>query len=556
MTHRILIVDDNPINLRLAADVLEDAGFAIERAADAEEALTLLDTSRPDLILMDLALPGMDGLTLTRKLKADERFKSIPIVALTASAMKGDEVRVREAGCEGYITKPIDTRAFALQVGRFLSAADAPVEARITTILIVDDQPMNRRVLRAGLEAEGYEVLEAENGARALEILDAGHVDAVISDILMPTMDGFRLCHEIRKSARPYAGLPFVLYTATYDSPSDRELAETIGADGYILKPSPIPAILQVLFSTKPRPEGSLRLPGAGVAESYVLERYNAALIHKLEHRNSQLQQSLSQLSAAHEQILELNQSLEDKVRQRTAELDTAIKQLEAFSFSVAHDLRGPLRQVSGYVSVLQESAGPALGPDSGECIRRIVDATRRMDHLIIDLLAFARSSRADMQPVEVELDALLDEAIEAIRPDTAGRNVEWRREPLPRVLGDQALLRQVFINLLSNAAKYSRMRDPAIIEIGSRDGGTGEVVVHVRDNGVGFDMQHANRLFGAFQRLHSSGSFEGSGIGLANVQRIVLRHGGSVWAEAAVDRGATFYVSLPAAEGGGGRPS
>jgi len=556
MSVQILIVDDNPTNMKLATDVLEGAGCRVLAAMDAEQAQTLLASTTPDLILMDLALPGMDGLTLTRKLKANERFERVPIVALTASAMKGDDLKALSAGCQGYITKPIDTRRFVRQVFAFLpthlqvgeeSEKPASAEDASISLLVVDDSTRNRKLLRAGLENAGHIVLEAANGREALQVLDRERVDAVISDILMPMMDGFRLCREIRRCGRPYATLPFILYTATYNSPSDRHLAETVGADDYLLKPAPMQVILQAVREAqrKVRAQGARPSP---TDEIDVLEQYNAALVRKLEERNAQLQQSLTDQQAAHQHILELNQYLEMRVEQRTAALDAANKELESFSYSVAHDLRAPLRHISGFADMVREIAGNQLNEECRGFIDKIMGAAKRMDQLIMDLLAFARTARTELAVCETDLESVLDEALQAVHNEIRGRDIQWKREPLPKVRGDPALLRQVFINLISNAIKYTRPRPLAVIEIGYRPGRAHEIVLFVRDNGVGFDMRFAGNLFGVFQRLHGASEFEGTGIGLANVQRIVARHGGRVWAESAVDRGATFYFTLPPA--------
>ncbi len=416
-------------------------------------------------------------------------------------------------------------------------------------LLIVDDYPNNRKLLRAALEAEGHKVAEAADGVEALEVLGRDCVDAVISDILMPKMDGFRLCHQIRKSEKFNSGVPVVLYTATYDSPSDRDLAQTVGADCYLLKPAPTAAILAAVLEAqrKARDRPTSNLPGVG--EAYVLEQYSAGLVRKLEHRNSELQQALADVQAAHEHILALNQNLEIRVTQRTAALAAANVELEAFSFSVSHDLREPLFNLDGFAQLLMESTAGKLDEDSREYLEHIVRAAKRMGQLIQALLDLARTSRAHLNLAEVDLEKLLEEALVDARGDTDSRNIQWQRSCLPKVHGDAALLGQVFVNLLSNAIKYTRTRDPAVIEIGARPGRADEVVVFVRDNGVGFDLRNADRLFGVFQRLHRADEFEGIGIGLANAHRIVTRHGGAIWAEAAVDRGATFFFSLPKAE-------
>ena len=248
---------------------------------------------------------------------------------------------------------------------------------------------------------------------------------------------------------------------------------------------------------------------------------------------------------AAEDEIVRLNAELEQRVLDRTAQLDAANKDLEAFTYSVSHDLRAPLRHISGFSSLLAERAGDSLDEKSRHYVDTISRSVREMGVLIDDLLQFSRTGRTELQIIEVDMDEVLREALEPLRQETGEREIEWSIGPLPRVVGDHALLRQVWANLLDNAVKYTRGRAPARIEVGARDV-DGEVVFSVRDDGVGFDMQFAHKLFGVFQRLHSASEFEGAGIGLANVQRIINRLGGRVWAEGEVDHGATFYFSLP----------
>ena len=248
---------------------------------------------------------------------------------------------------------------------------------------------------------------------------------------------------------------------------------------------------------------------------------------------------------AAEDEIVRLNAELEQRVLDRTAQLDAANKDLEAFTYSVSHDLRAPLRHISGFSSLLAERAGDSLDEKSRHYVDTISRSVREMGVLIDDLLQFSRTGRTELQIIEVDMDEVLREALEPLRQETGEREIEWSIGPLPRVVGDHALLRQVWANLLDNAVKYTRGRAPARIEVGARDV-DGEVVFSVRDDGVGFDMQFAHKLFGVFQRLHSASEFEGTGIGLANVQRIINRLGGRVWAEGEVDHGATFYFSLP----------
>jgi PAS domain S-box-containing protein len=246
------------------------------------------------------------------------------------------------------------------------------------------------------------------------------------------------------------------------------------------------------------------------------------------------------------------NAELEQRVRERTAQLaaanqqlEAANKELEAFSHSVSHDLRAPLRHVHGYVEMLAEEAGDQLSEKGRRFLKTIADASEEMAVLIDDLLAFSRMARVEMREVSVELNALVQEALRNLESVMSSRNIVWKIPPLPVVQGDPAMLKQVLANLLGNAVKYSRPRDPAQIELGCAGEEDGRIILFVRDNGVGFDPQYAHKLFGVFQRLHRADQFEGTGVGLANVRRIIARHGGRAWAEGKLNEGATFYFTL-----------
>ncbi len=246
------------------------------------------------------------------------------------------------------------------------------------------------------------------------------------------------------------------------------------------------------------------------------------------------------------EKVRALNQELERRVVERTSALEEANKELESFAYSVSHDLRSPLRHIDGFLSLLREKIDPVLDAQGRHYVSTIADATRRMSTLIDDLLDFSHMGRKEMSRAAVDLNALVADVRLELEPETTGRVIEWHIADLPVVAGDRAMLRAMLFNLVSNAVKYTGKTARARIEIGTQADEEGGVVVFVQDNGSGFDMRFKDKLFGVFQRLHRLDEFEGTGIGLAHVARIVARHGGKVWAQGQVNQGATFFVSFP----------
>ncbi len=308
------------------------------------------------------------------------------------------------------------------------------------------------------------------------------------------------------------------------------------------LFPKPIESIQAELLRTG-RWEGETRHLKADGTEVVVSSRWSLQRDHQTQPTAvMETNNDITDRKRREEQIRALNQELGE----RSQELESSNKELEAFAYSVSHDLRAPLRHMVGFTELLQKSSLARLDDKGQRYLRIILDSANRMGALIDDLLSFSRIGRAETQKTPVNLDQLLKEALSEVQLEANGREIAWKIAPLPVCYGDRSMLRLVLVNLLSNAVKFTRARARAEIEVGCAPGNPKEVEVFIRDNGAGFDMKYVDKLFGVFQRLHHVDAFEGTGIGLATVQRIVHRHGGKVRAEGVLDGGATFYFSVP----------
>jgi two-component system, sensor histidine kinase and response regulator len=378
-------------------------------------------------------------------------------------------------------------------------------------VLLVDDKPENLLALEAMLEDLPINLVKASSGEEALRHLLQRNFATVLLDVQMPGMDGFDTATLIRERKRS-RHIPIIFITAINRTESHVFRGYSVGAVDYMFKPI-VPEVLRAKVMV--------------FVELYL----------KNEEINQQAQR-----------IEEMNVALENQLQEVTRlnrELSTVNAELESFNYSVSHDLRAPLRSVNGFCQILMEDYGDKLDDEGRDYLARMSRSCQRMGELIDDLLQLSRTSRVPIHQTTVDLSGLARAVAADLRAGEPDRQVDLAIADGLVVTGDENLLGVMLKNLLDNAWKFTRNREAAAIEIGALQREDGKTAYYVRDNGAGFDMNYADKLFGAFQRLHSEKEFEGTGIGLATVQRIISRHGGEVWAEGAVDEGATFFFSL-----------
>ncbi|MCU1383170.1 MAG: multi-sensor signal transduction histidine kinase [Acidobacteria bacterium] len=522
----ILVIDDSATFRNVLGTAFESAGHRVVMAASGEEGLRLASASRPDAIVVDGELPGIDGPAVIRHIRLDAALRDVPCLLLTASGAQGAELRALDAGADTFVRKEEDLGIILAKLAAVLRRTTARASTDEDTksllgpkkILAVDDSAPYLQELTDALRGEGYDLVLARSGEEAIELLAVQPVDCILLAHVMPGLGGHETCRRI-KAAPIVRDIPLIMLTMLENRDATIQ-GLAAGADDCISKESEFDVL-------KARVRAQIRRKQFEDENRRVRE----GVLHKeLEAAAAHAARELAETRAA---LIE--------------ELEAKNKELDAFSYSVSHDLRAPLRHVIGFAALLAQSSAGQLGEQQQRYVKTIGEAAARMGQLIDDLLAFSKLGGAEMATRSIDLGAVLHAAHREVTTTGEQKDIVWRIGTLPTVEGDPNLLRLAFVNLLSNAVKYSSTQERPEIEVGvAAADDRRQVVVFVRDNGVGFDMAYAHKLFGVFQRLHTHEEFEGTGIGLANVRRIVARHGGRVWAEGVRNEGATFYVSLP----------
>ena len=620
---KILMVEDEGI---LALDVqqrLTSLGYPLpDIASTGEEAIRKAAEGRPDLILMDIMLPGeIDGVTAADRIHA--RF-DIPVIYITAYADEDTLHRAKITEPYGYIIKPFKERELHIAIDMALYKSKMERKLResekrwATTLKSIGDAVIATD--RDGLVTFMNAVAEGVMGWKLEEVLGRnltdvfniinrdtrqpaenpvakalfeGAVVGLANHTLLITRSGREI--PIDDSAAPIkddrGNISGVILVFRDITERDRAEKERETAEKAVLRAkeewertfNTIPDLIALLD----REHRVVRVNQAmadrlGLAPDQCIGARCHEVVHGLSRPPDFCPHALTcrdggeHVTEVHETVLggdflvsttplcndggELigsihvarniteRKRMEEELREKSNHLEAANKELEAFTYSVTHDLRAPLRAIEGFSRMLIRNSGEKLDADGRRRLGMISDNVRKMGQLIDDLLAFSRLGRAAISPSHLDMGELASEVWDELCGINPGRCLELRRGPLPAVFGDRALIRQVLANLLSNAVKFTRTRAAAVIEIGGSRNGS-EVRYYVKDNGTGFDMRFYDKLFTVFQRLHSEEEFEGTGVGLAIVQRIIHRHGGRVWAEGEVDRGASFYFCLPATD-------
>jgi two-component system NtrC family sensor kinase len=522
----VLIIDDSPTFREELKCALESDGHAVLTAGTGEDGLRIAVDARPAVIVVDGVLPGIDGATVIRRVRDDAALRQTPCILLTASEGRSGELKAFDAGADAYIRKGDDTAAILARVNAVLRSARSPSAISSTSsllgpkkILMVDDSLTYLKETAEQLRLKGYDVIPARSGEEALALLAVQSVDCILLDLVMPGLSGQETCHRI-KSSVAWRDIPLIMHTSLEEKDAMIEGINE-GADDFIAKSSDF-EVLQARIKAQLRRKQ--------------FEEEN----HNIRERLLQKELEVRAANSARE-LAETRASFVEELKHKNDEL-------EAFCYSVSHDLRTPLRAIQSFSQLVLQDHGDQLDAEGQDHLHRVCRATQRMSELIDDLLLLSRINRGSLNRHRTDVSSVARSVAEELKKADPARRATIYIEDDLVAEADESLLRVVFENLLGNAWKYTSKAITSDIQVGTKHS-AGGTIFFVRDNGAGFDMRYADKLFRPFQRLHLDSDFEGTGIGLATVHRIIERHGGRIWADSTVDRGATFYFTVPSAK-------
>jgi DNA-binding response OmpR family regulator len=519
----VLIIDDSLTYREELARQLRAAGYRTMLAASGEEGLRRTTEASFDAIIVDGVMPGIDGTAVIRQIRLDPGLRSTPCLLLTASERAASEVDALDAGADAYVRKGDGAELVLARLAAILRSASSRRERAAgetlrgpKKILAVDDSLTHLEALADRLREEGYEVVKATSGEAALELLHVEMFDCILLDLMMPGLSGHETCRRI-KGAPVIRNIPLIMLTALEDQEAMIE-GINAGADDYVAKSHDF----EVLTA-----------------------RLRAQLRRKhFEDENRTVREEILRKEAearAARELAETKSALLQQLEEKNSELETLNRELQTFAYSVSHDLRQPLRSIHGFTKVLLEEYSGWVDDQGRHYLQRIRAGAERMSELIDGLMILSRVTRKPLLRRALDLGEIARRVFERLQEADQERSVELVLHERMEATGDPQLLESALENLIGNAWKFSSRRERARIEVGVRERDT----FFVKDDGIGFSMDYADKLFAPFSRLHAERDFEGTGIGLATVQRIIHRHGGRIWAESSPGEGATFYFTL-----------
>jgi signal transduction histidine kinase/FixJ family two-component response regulator len=535
---RLLIVDDEVAQLNALCDILGQEGYVTRGFNGGREAIAALREEPYDVLLTDLMMPQIDGITLLRA--CHEIDRDLACIVMTGHATVATAVEALKTGALDYVMKPFNVS----QILAVLTRALATRRLHLENIQLRETVSIYE-LARAITQGLGDADIVDRTLAAAVALTDAAGAYLLTPAPGTTATDGaLRLAGAAGPAAAP-------LEPPAGDA---KALSDWLGLVGAELEALAVQGSADALFEHPFGPAISVALPIVtagtffgvlGFASTRARRRISVGQLKALDVLARTAAAAFASAALVRE-LRAINGSLEQRVADRTRELEVANRDLESFSYSVSHDLRQPLTVVEGFCDIFRSQYAGSVPEDGQRMLEQIWSGAARMNKLISDLLHFSRMSRGPLEGVPVPMRKLAAQVIERLKVPLGHRPISVQMADLPDCFGDPALLEQVLVNLISNAFKFTAGRDPAQIEVGTLRQGS-ESVYYVRDNGVGFDMRYAEKLFGVFQRMHSTEEFEGTGIGLSIVHRIVTRHGGRVWADSRKGVGTTFYFTLPA---------
>ena len=570
---RILTVDDNSQNLYLLEVLLKTNGFIVDQASNGVEALEAARKNKPALIITDILMPTMDGFSLCRKWKNDSELCGIPFVFYTATyTEKKDEDFALSLGADRFVIKPQSPDDLLKIINETLNFTRSKTRKLTESRALPKDEEYLKSYNEALIRKLEKKMVQLEMSNKRLNAFYQVSCD------LVTIKSSHDIIQKVLKAIHEIIGYQRVVFFLYDEKKQSLEIDATFGfhEDTQLMIKEKLgfsPVINQSLAGISAKSRQVINIPDTTADKRWITidESIRSALFIPVQFEEnligvlglysseldafSQNENDVVSLANSlaisiinnqtQEKMLQLNLELEDRIKERTSQLQTSNNDLEAFAYSVSHDLRAPLRAITGYSIILMEDCEKSLNEDGIKYLGLINQNAQRMDKLITDLLALSKVSLSDKKYSTVDMFAMTSGIISEIVPPERKKEITFEVDPLPEVYADPTLIRQVWTNLILNAIKYSGRKDHPMIRIQARDNEQ-LIAFSVEDNGIGFNQEIAQNLFQPFQRLFTEDEFEGTGIGLTIVKRIVERHGGKVWAEGKQNQGAKFYFSIP----------